>query len=170
MSYFERLSKAWTPALETDVRSWVPMLREAKHWPIYVLGNGGSQATAQHLVLHLRENGILADDLLADNAYLTMMANDYNYNVAPTRMVLKMAGSLQGSVFVISGSGNSENVVRLLAASSYRPTYALLGMGGGRAKELAKNRIVVPSDDYGIIEDIHLSLVHIMAEVMRGQG
>ena len=166
MTYYERLRKAWEQmeGVDRKVAQLVQVLRDPPH-PIFAIGNGGSQSTVQHLILHLRENRIPAFDLLADNAYFTMLANDYDYDSAPSRMPIPQWSPL----FIVSGSGDSENLVRLLSANKERPAYALLGMGGGRVASQT-NSIIVPSDDYGIIEDIHLSLVHMIAEGLRGRS
>ena len=72
-------------------------------------------------------------------------------------------------VVAITGSGNSENVVRTLEAARARGlvTVGLLGMGGGKAKDLVDVALVVPSDDYGPIEDLHMVIDHLALAFLR---
>ena len=131
---------------------------------VYVLGNGGSQANAAHLVLHLRDNGIKAFDVLADNAWASAMANDLSYEWVPN--TLPKLGD-KDVAFEISGSGESQNVINLLDIMGNKRTIGLLGMGGGRAKGMCGLPIIVDSDEYGVIEDVHLTCIHIINELLK---
>ena len=98
---------------------------------VWVAGNGGSQAAAQHLVLHLREHRIRTFDLLADNASLTALANDSAYQYGPDWQLKRMLRP-HDAIVVISGSGRSENVFKAAfrVAASHGKVYGLLGMDG----------------------------------------
>ena len=128
---------------------------------VWVLGNGGSQANAQHLVLHLRQAGIAAIDLLADNAFISAEANDLGWHGIPVRGFSHYPKP--GAIIVISGSGNSLNVVDLLRNFADVPTIGLLGMGGGRALAMCDVAIVVDSAEYGPVEDAQAAVVHMLA-------
>lgn len=169
MTYRERLNAAWDRLDISIVQEITGILQRSRS--VFVIGNGGSQSTAQHLVLHLRENDIFAVDAMADNAYFTMLSNDYAYDIAPTKYAetwLNGNGNPQ-TVFAISGSGDSENVLDLLrwARCSNVSTVGLYGFGGGKAARLTDSSVCLTSKDYGIIEDVHLSIVHMIAEALR---
>jgi D-sedoheptulose 7-phosphate isomerase len=144
---------------------------------VFVLGNGGSASTASHMAADLAKNTIGPNmhrfrimSLNDNTATLTALANDMGYeNVFSEQLIsLIRPGDL---LVVISGSGNSENVLRAmrLAREQCAEVAALLGFGGGAAAGLADFPIIVDSDHYGVVEDIHLVVNHILVEHFRGR-
>jgi phosphoheptose isomerase len=133
---------------------------------IWVIGNGGSQANAQHLVLHLRQSGFPAIDLMADNAWLTAESNDTDYHWAVERVTRGLP--TPSMLIMISGSGNSVNLEAAISAAQVLNhrciIVGLLGMiadrEGGHLAADCDHKVVVQSDDYGVVEDVHSSLVH----------
>ena len=69
----------------------------------------------------------------------------------------------------ISSSGNSENIVRAVewARRENISTIAMTGFDGGRSAQLADINIYVPAHNYGVVEDIHQSVMHILAQYVR---
>ena len=142
---------------------------------VFLAGNGGSAATASHmacdLVWSLAQAGVpgLRAVALADNLSLvTAVANDTSYDEIFARPISQLAKP--GDVLVaISGSGNSRNVVRAVetARAMGVATIGFLGMDGGSLKPMVDVAVVVPSRDYGIIEDVHLALDHLTAAWLR---
>ena len=138
---------------------------------VYVAGNGGSACNASHLVLHLTDAGIRAIDLSGQSPQVSAYANDFGYK----EIFVRQAGSVErGDVLVIlSGSGSSINVMRLLEDNQYQATYvdriALLGFSGGQilAQGLSNIPIHVVSDNYGMIEDCHSMIIHMIHEALR---
>jgi D-sedoheptulose 7-phosphate isomerase len=139
---------------------------------VFVLGNGGSASTASHMAADLGKNTIGANMRrfrimsLNDNIpLLTALGNDMGYHrvFAEQLMNLIRPGDV---LVVISGSGNSPNVLRAMeyARSECAQVVGLLGFSGGRAAELCDTAIIVDSQDYGVIEDAHLILNHILVE------
>ena len=137
---------------------------------VYVLGNGGSSANASHLVLHLREAGMKAVDLMGDAAHLSALSNDHSYQEAP-RLRLRAEATQDDVLVVISGSGNSVNVLVTLAEASSIGMFCigLLGFGGGSAKALCDEAIVLESKEYGPVEDAHSAVIHIVSGMLRKQ-
>ena len=140
-------------------------------WCVWVVGNGGSQAAAQHLTLHLREHNIRAFDLLGDNAWLTARSNDTSY-AAATGDTLGLIGHPGDCLLVISGSGDSANILTAVEAaqSGDNPgkVYGLLGKGGGQVLEKCDEAVVIWSDNYGPIEDCHLAVIHAIHAALSG--
>lgn len=144
---------------------------------VFTLGNGGSASTASHMAADLAKNTIAAHMRrfrvlsLNDNmALLTALANDLGYDAVFREQLenLIRAGDL---LIVLSGSGNSPNVINAIehARSVSAEVVAILGFEGGRARDLADLAIVVPSDHYGVIEDVHLIINHITVDFFKAR-
>ena len=133
---------------------------------IYVAGNGGSAATASHMVCDLAKTSGKPFKVicLSDNiSFLTAVGNDISYDEAFSER-LKNLGQSGDLLLVITGSGNSKNIIRAveMAKTLKMDTMAFLGFDGGKVKGLVDNYILIPSDDYGPIEDFHMILVHLI--------
>lgn len=143
---------------------------------IFICGNGGSASTASHLECDFNK-GISYDqklkydiECLSDNVPMMMaIANDIGYDdifVVPLKNKLKSGDVVIG----ISGSGNSENVIRAFyyANEIGAETVAFTGYSGGKLKQLAKYNVHVAIDNMQITEDIHLVLNHMMMYILSG--
>jgi phosphoheptose isomerase len=133
---------------------------------VHVLGNGGSQANAAHLVLHLRGLGMTAHDIMAESAWLSAQANDYGYNTVGATYL--DAARPEDALLVISGSGNSENVLGALEMARRRglTRLGLLGFGGGKAAALCDAALVLQQDVYGPVEDAHAAAIHALCAAL----
>lgn len=138
---------------------------------VYVLGNGGSQANASHLVLHLLECGVRARDVMGETAWLTASANDHSYEASAARLLV-LTGREGDALLVLSGSGNSPNVVLALTEAKGRGmmTLGFLGFGGGAARGLCDCALVLTSKEYGPVEDSHSAAIHILAGLLHQQN
>ncbi len=142
---------------------------------IYVIGNGGSAATASHFACDLQKWTLVAGQprlkaiALTDNfALFSAFANDDGYETVFESQLRTLLNP--GDVVVaISGSGRSPNIVRAVqyAAGRGAVTVALTGMGGGELLSLADHCVVVPSDRMNQIEDVHTTLCHLMADAIK---
>lgn len=139
---------------------------------IITCGNGGSALTALHYVTDWNKaitdaTGIPFRGIsLVDNIGLvTAFANDVSY---PAVFSSQLEALLcpEDLVVVVSGSGNSENVINAVNYANIKgaDTLAILGYDGGKLKDLAKNIVLVPSFDMQICEDIHLMFGHIVVK------
>ena len=143
---------------------------------VFVLGNGGSAATAAHLANDLAmgtqpPHRRLRTFSLVDNAaLLSAAANDYGYEEV---FVRQLDGILRPGdvVIAISASGNSANVLRAVAHANAvgAVTIGFSGFDGGRLRQLAQIDVHVPTDDgeYGPSEDAHLALAHVITYYLR---
>jgi len=136
---------------------------------VFIAGNGGSAATASHMANDLAKGvaevggrGFRAIALSDNVPLITAIANDKSYEEIFADQ-LSMLGQAGDVLIVISGSGNSTNIVRAVEVAQHIQitTIALLGMGGGQVAKMADISVIVPSDDYGPIEDIHMVLDHL---------
>jgi D-sedoheptulose 7-phosphate isomerase len=139
---------------------------------VFICGNGGSAANAMHLANDLlygisktRGSGLRVNALPANASVLTCLANDegYDHIFSMQLAVQARAGDL---LIVLSGSGNSPNIVSALeqAREMSVRTYAILGYSGGKAKNLADASIHFPVDDMQISEDMQLVVGHMVMQ------
>jgi D-sedoheptulose 7-phosphate isomerase len=139
---------------------------------VFTLGNGGSASTASHMAADLGKNTSKANmrrfrvlSLNDNQALLTALANDLGYeNVFSEQLKnLIRAGDL---LVAISASGNSPNVLNAIryAQEQCAEVVGILGFQGGKAAELVDLSIIVPCDHYGVVEDVHLIINHILVD------
>ena len=141
---------------------------------IVFFGNGGSAADAQHLATELavryeRDRApIAALALTTDTSTLTAIGNDYGFDDLFARQVEALCRP--GDVVIgISTSGNSENVIRALEAARTLDAVAagFGGRDGGRMRGLADPLLVVPSDDTARIQEMHITLGHMLCGALE---
>ena len=163
------LSVSWEP-LDNAISAILDVRRHGK--ALFVAGNGGSAAIADHLLCdwvkgtHTETKPpIHVHSLVASTALLTACANDFGYEVAFSRQ-LEMAGQSGDLLLTISASGNSPNILAAMSAASRMGirTIAFTGFGGGKAREIADINIHVDAHNYGVIEDAFQALMHNVAQ------
>ena len=142
---------------------------------IFICGNGGSAATATHFASDLSKGTQFTDKpfikakTLCDNtALLSAWANDLSYEDAFSRILAPWVG--EGDILVvISGSGNSPNVLNAVATANNAgaTTIGLTGFDGGKLKDMVDTCIIVPSYSMEQVEDIHLLLCHVITVSLR---
>ena len=136
---------------------------------IMTCGNGGSAADAQHLAaefvvrLNPKKNrkALPMISLALDTSTITACGNDYNFNDIFSRS-LEAIGQKGDLLFVISTSGMSKNILKVLKKAKKMKinSVALLGTGGGKAKSLSDFSLVVPSNNTARIQEVHIFLGH----------
>ncbi len=142
---------------------------------LFVCGNGGSAAIANtfvcdHAKLIQTDTAVTPRvvSLSANISMMTAIANDLSYDdifVYPLRTAARPGDAL----LTISASGDSENVVRAAgwARDNDVAVIAFTGFSGGRTAGLATVNVHVDADNYGVIEDTHQALMHILAQYIR---
>jgi D-sedoheptulose 7-phosphate isomerase len=154
-----RFSDTLAQMLETSIAT--------KQTLLYIAGNGGSAADAQHLAAELvcrlsqDRNPLPAEALTVDSSILTAIGNDYGYEDIFSRQLAGKA--TEHDVFLaISTSGNSPNILRALqhAKAQKLPSILFSGGNGGQAQTLADVSVIVPSSITAAIQETHLVLVH----------
>lgn len=142
---------------------------------VYACGNGGSAAISNHLLCdHVKcvrtDTGLMPRvvSLSANLELITAIANDIAYDDVFVYQ-LQPLGRAGDVLITISSSGDSENVVRAIqwARDNGLRTIAMTGFSGGRTAKLAEVSLHVDGDNYGVIEDVHQSLMHILAQYVR---
>jgi D-sedoheptulose 7-phosphate isomerase len=175
--YLAELARALALVPGEALTQAIALLLEARarRRRIYVIGNGGSAATASHLVCDLVKTARVAGRAplrafaLADNTpLLTAWANDSAYERCFAEQVLAVVEP--GDVVIaISASGNSPNIVAGLSAGAAAGarTIALVGFDGGAACQVADVAIHIPCHDYGLVEDTHAAIGHAITATIR---
>jgi D-sedoheptulose 7-phosphate isomerase len=148
----------------------------AEQRTVYVFGNGGSAASASHLMCDINKGATAPGDskrprvmALTDNASLiTAWANDFGYERIFSEQ-LKTFIKPRDVAFAISTSGDSPNV--LLALETAREcgamTVGLGGCQGGQMKSLCDVCAIVPSDNVQLVEDLHHAMIHSIFVAVR---
>ena len=168
--YFRSVTQALAAVPVEPVNRFIELLRNAQATGqrVFVFGNGGSAATASHFVTDMLKGAAIPGrtrlkiSCLNDNVpMLTAYANDVGYAAVFAEPLAGLA--VPGDVVLaISGTGNSENVLRAMAVARDLGLrrVGLTGFAGGRLKELCEIPIVVPADSMQVIEDVHLAILH----------
>ena len=145
---------------------------------VFLCGNGGSAGNAIHLANDFlygtakkTGGGLKAIALSANAAVVTCLANDVGYDSIFSEQLAVHAekGDL---LIVLSGSGNSGNIVRVLEQAKVMgvQSYAILGFTGGKSKQLANVAIHFPVDDMQIAEDLQLIVGHMCMQWLAQQN
>ena len=135
---------------------------------IFIFGNGGSASTASHFACDInkgvsygKENKFKVICLNDNLPTILSYANDISFDDV---FVAQLKNFIQKDDLVIgiSGSGNSENVIRAISYADKQgvETFGFCGFGGGKLKDVAKKSIVICSEDMQKIEDAHFIILH----------
>ena len=138
---------------------------------ILVFGNGGSAAQAQHFAAELVNKfleirpAFRAISLTTDTSSLTSIANDTSFDYVFSRQI-EALGEDGDVVLALSTSGNSSNVIEALKVAKKMKiiTVAFTGKGGGKLASFADYLLGVPSDSTPRIQEVHLLLLHLLAQ------
>jgi D-sedoheptulose 7-phosphate isomerase len=143
---------------------------------IFICGNGGSAADAQHLAAEfmvrlrpgINRKPYPVISLALDTSTLTACSNDYGYKNIFSRPLSALATE-KDILIVISTSGKSQNIIEALKLAKKKNiiSIGLLGCGGGKAKSLCNLKYVVPSDNVARIQETHIFLGHLIFELVE---
>lgn len=177
-AYLDRLNSVLNSINRDSIDHGVALVAQA--WrsgkQIFTLGNGGSSLTALHFITDWNKSFFITGKLpfrgrsLVDNIGLVMSyGNDISFHdifVEQLKNLLE-PGDL---VIAISGSGNSENVLRAVqyANENGAVTLGLCGYSGGKLKEIAQNHVWANVNDMQLSEDVHAIFGHIVMQCLCG--
>jgi len=176
-NYLEELKETIDSIDLADIQKVANILLKAykENRRVFILGNGGSASTASHMACDLgkgtlknvynpEEKRFQVISLTDNVATMTAYANDLSFDDMFVQQLHNLVA--KGDVVIgISGSGNTPNIIKALmyAKSQGAVTIGFLGFkSGGKAKDLVDFDIVIQSSNYGVIEDLHLALDHIL--------
>ena len=182
--YFDGYTRIWVEAAQSVDRAAMQglfdMIRAAAESGkrVFVAGNGGSAAIADHLCCDWtkgthtgRERPIRTHSLTSGTPIFTALANDAGYDRVFSAQ-LEMYADPGDILVAISSSGESENIVNALKSARRigMKTAAMTGFSGGKAGELADIHLHVKTENYGVVEDVHQSIMHSVAQYAAAQG
>lgn len=158
--------------IEKTAKAIVKALKNGRK--VVLFGNGGSAADAQHIACELagkfkrKRRGLPAISLTTNTSALTAIANDYGYDEVFSKQVEGIVD--KGDIVVgISTSGKSSNVIRGIKAAKKRGaiTIGLAGAQGAELAEVADICIKVPSNDTPRIQEVHITIGHIICQLVE---
>lgn len=175
--YIDELKKVLDKLSHEDIDAVIHTLHEARlnQRKIFVMGNGGSASTANHMVCDMAKNtrkpGWPSIKIigLADNmAIFSALANDEGYENVFSQQLANLVEP-DDVVLAISASGNSKNVLNAIhvARDAGAKTIGFTGFNGGALGEIVDIQLHVPSDCIEHVEDIHLMLEHLITQALR---
>jgi phosphoheptose isomerase len=142
---------------------------------IFTCGNGGSAAIAEHITCDFNK-GVASDTeirpmfvpLASNISLLTAIANDHNWYEVYSKQI-ENTRSIGNVLFAISSSGDSLNIVNACKAAKDKGwgVISFVGFTGGAVKDLSDACIHIKSNNYGVVEDCHHMLMHILAQHLR---
>ncbi len=175
--YTEELNEALKGLDKAEIQKLWEKMEEIRlsGGKIFVLGNGGSAAAASHWIcdfskgINTESSRRLKIYSLADNlSVATALGNDFSYDEIFSEQ-LKNVLTKEDLVISLSVSGSSSNLVNahLYAKEKGAFTAAIIGDYHGKLEQVSDLVITVPSRNYGIVEDIHMTIDHVVSQYMR---
>jgi len=179
--YRDGVKAALDSLADDDIHDFIAYFQSAYEagQQVFIIGNGGSAATASHMACDLAKSVLGRANqpqtprfraiALTDNMPLvTAWGNDASYELVFAEQLRNLANS-GDLLVVITGSGNSTNIVEAVRAARELGVTAigLLGFEGGAVRALLDHSVIVPSNNYGYIEDAHMILNHLVTEYFK---
>ena len=176
-AYFEKCKAAHASVDKGKLEAACKLLDGAygRGAQLYVCGNGGSASISNHLACDHSKGAQTDTDLrpkvvsLSTNMEtITAIANDISYDEIFVYQLRTLAEK-DDVLLTISSSGDSENVVQAAqwAKENGLEVISFTGFEGGRTAGLATVNLHVDGDNYGVVEDTHQGLMHILAQYIR---
>jgi D-sedoheptulose 7-phosphate isomerase len=181
--YFKKLKKAIDSTDKKKISELINKIHSVigTDETIFIAGNGGSASTASHMACDFGKTILgkkprekskrLRVICLNDNIPLmTAWGNDEGYEHIFSQQLINLAKK-NDFLIIITGSGNSSNALEAISVAKNIgvKTYGILGFDGGKAKDILDDYLLIKSDDYGIIEDMHMILVHLITDWLKKQ-
>ncbi len=175
-AYLDRLRDELERIDAAAVERWADFVFDvwSRGSTLYLIGNGGSAAAANHLSVDLGKGTVATDNLrdesrrrlrvvsLTDNVpWITAVANDLEYEQVFVQQL--MSAAVDGdALMAFSGSGNSPNVLAAVDWANRHGlrTFGLTGFDGGKLKDRQQDGVHVDLNDMGMVESLHVCLFH----------
>lgn len=182
--YIQELEKILEKVEEEKINNLVKKILDVRdrEGNIFIIGNGGSSANASHWACDLSKGTLtrhydstqkrIRATSLSDNvATCTALANDLGYEEIFSQQLRNLIrpGDL---LIAMTGSGNSKNIINAINVTRNSKAYvfSLVGECGGEVLHISEDAIVIPSKNYGIIEDLYSIIGHIVTESIRNKS
>lgn len=178
-NYFSELKSVIDNLDRNEIETFINVMLNARNngKNIYIMGNGGSGATASHFCCDFNKGMSYTKDkkfkmiCLNDNVS-TMLAysNDVGYDFVFVEQLKNFVK--EGDIVIgISGSGNSKNVLNAIDYANKKGaiTIGLTGYNGGVLKQITKYSVNANVDNMQITEDIHMMICHMIYDILINQ-
>ena len=174
LNYSHEIQKAIETVNKLELEKAVTLIENTRQnkRTIWVGGNGGSAAIADHLCCDFtkgtrikHKHAIKTQSLMSNTAVLTALANDFGYEHSIS-FSLEMNGEEGDLMILISSSGNSANIINA-AKKAKELNIKVIGMSGfqgGKLAEMSDVNLYVNSQNYGVVEDCHQMIMHSIAQ------
>ena len=172
-NYVNRLTECLDSEAEEKVYKAAKKIYECgkENGCLYICGNGGSAANAMHIANDLHygaysnksENtGLKVEALTSNTSIVTCLGNDLGYENIFSHQI-ERKGNKGDILLVLSGSGNSDNIIKALESGKKKEmtSIAILGYDGGKCKDMANITVHFKIKDMQILEDLQLIFGHI---------
>lgn len=174
--YLARLNSEIARIDRTSVERWSDLIYTA--WDqghfVFIIGNGGAATTASHFAEDFGKSLLTTDELRDESrkrlkvlaltgnvGRITALGNDLSFDEIFVQQLINL-GSEGDVLIALSGSGNSENILRAVDWANRHglSTFGLTGYDGGRLRALQSDGIHINVADMGIVQSLHLCLFH----------
>lgn len=140
---------------------------------VYVCGNGGSAADAQHFAAEIvgrfvsTRRALPAVALTTDTSIMSAVSNDFSFNEIFSRQVEAFC-TANDILIAISTSGNSENILNALLSAKQRGcrTILLTGKDGGKAQKHSHKSVIIRSENTAAVQEMHIVILHMICGVI----
>ncbi|MCK5022707.1 MAG: SIS domain-containing protein [Candidatus Aenigmarchaeota archaeon] len=182
-NYFSELKKIFDKMNSKNIEEITDVIYKAyeNQRNIFILGNGGSASTASHFACDLgkgtlsrvydkNEKRFRVISLTDNAATISAYANDLSFDDIFVQQLRNLVH--RGDIVIaITGSGNSKNVLKAMeyAKDAGAVTVGMLGFDGGKVKQFLDKYVIVPSNHYGRVEDLHIILEHLITDYLRNK-
>ncbi|MBI4975661.1 D-sedoheptulose 7-phosphate isomerase [Candidatus Peregrinibacteria bacterium] len=168
----ENLNKKILKNILLSVNKYISCVKNKKK--ILICGNGGSAADSQHFAAELvskfklERNGLPAISLTSNTSTITAVGNDYSFDRIFARQI-EAIGQKGDILFIISTSGNSENIIKAIKTAKTLGIYiiGLTGKSGGKMANTCDILLQVPSENTPRIQECHIMIIHIICELIE---
>jgi len=145
-----------------------------KRRKVFLCGNGGSAANANHLandllygISPIEGKGLDVHSLASNTSVITCLANDTGYEHIFSKQLASLAAK-QDMLIALSGSGNSANILNAIiqAKKLGLKTHSIVGFDGGKCREISDNCIHLPIEDMQVSEDFQMIVGHVLMKYL----
>lgn len=179
-SYYQRFAQALQDMDTSPLKDVLAVFEKVSErgGTLWTAGNGGSAAMADHAVCDISKGTYVEGQaplrtvaLTSNGPIVTALGNDISYDDIFSEQ-LKYYLKKEDAVLFISSSGNSANVVKACEYANAQgvTTIAFVGFKGGKLGEIATHTLHVANDNYGIVEDAHMSFIHVLTQYMKARA
>ena len=170
-NYQKEFKEAFESFFSNDIENAIKLIIEKlEHNQVFVIGNGGSAAIAQHFATDwskglygLNKKKANVNSLATNSSILTAIGNDLSFDEIYSHQI-EVQGKEGDLLVAISSSGNSNNIINAIKCAQKNKivTIGLSGFNGGKLSKLVNNAIIVRSNNMQVIEDVHGIFGHLV--------